>query len=536
MNAKPANQKRASWGTVIGGWLIAPVRVVAAFAIKLKELDQTLSMSVAMFPLRPAMVLIGCSLAVVSCTGFGTSCPNDEVYRHTMRMAHNGSPLDITRKTAWIDKGARLSREKFVHGHATRIANAAAKSGNIHIMIYIHGAPIVRYRTLRQVKCDLAVAKHENPDAFPIFFNWKGSFLGAYSDHLWNVRQGQEIEHVADKMASTVRSFVYDLAGLVPSIATAPAKQIKIWRRSIDSSSRELGQDWCGHVTGPGGDPDSGDTPPVLLAPLKLPAPSKLVMAMLAQPFGASAWRNYRRRADAAIFNTDDYSSGDRVSVPEYRSGALAVLVQTIVETFKSKGIEPRFTLIGHSTGAIVVANLVAAFPNADFRRIVFLGAAATIRDFNTKVVPYLRNHGDAKFFNVSLHPAVEARSSQGWSPYGSVLELLDNHFTQPAGETDRVMGKWDNVVAAAHTIDPQVRCRVTLKRLPAGDAYRRKVPQSHSELGQVLSQFSPFCERCWTIREDCGSDGSCRSECSHIGLSDCPTERPLNTNAVPRR
>ena len=443
-------------------------------------------------------------------------------------MAHTGAGLDITQKTDGLANSARLTPRDFSQGHAGTIADYAFRQGKTHFLIYVHGAPLLRYKDVSELRTLLRTAKTESGGAYPVFFNWKGSLSGAYTDQLWNVRQGQEIQSRAMAALNAVASFSADAAGIVPSAVTAPLRQARIWnsqqawsntRQFVEFRHRQLaGAGGWAHITAPDGAYRHLGPVDLLLVPSRLLRSA--FGAAFIQPFGASSWRNYRRRANAAVFRTDDYNA---VSRGEYGSGALALLVREIESRFRCDGAapcnqsKPLFTVIAHSTGAIIAADLVAAFPNVSFRRIVFLGAAATVSDFNTKIVPYLRNNPAARFYNLSLHSAIEARASRFYGPQGSVLEWIDNHLTRPAGETDRVIGKWDNVVTTAHTIDPCVQGQVWLSRLPlwSGEAGNRmRVPRNHAELGSVLGDYSPFCERCWVVKDSWGSDMPCRRAC----------------------
>lgn len=74
---------------------------------------------------------------------------------------------------------------------------------------------------------------------------------------------------------------------------------------------------------------------------------------------------------------------------------------------------------------------VLLAFPNVPFHRVVFLGAAASIDDLDTAVLPYLDRHPKTEFHNVSLSMNDE-RYEQGWGDLwerGSLLVWIDNLF-----------------------------------------------------------------------------------------------------------
>ena len=130
--------------------------------------------------------------------------------------------------------------------------------------------------------------------------------------------------------------------------------------------------------------------------------------------------------------------------------------------------------------------------------KIVFLGSAATINQFNRTIVPYLQNNQETEFYNISLNAYDEAKTSWFGLQTMSLLEWLDGAVAQPASHTARVMGKWENMMLAMHTIPCGIRKRVHLKHLPSEDGF----PRSHSELDEIsYDKFNPFKEEHWEVK-----------------------------------
>ena len=150
----------------------------------------------------------------------------------------------------------------------------------------------------------------------------------------------------------------------------------------------------------------------------------------------------------------------------------------------------------GDSTGGSDDSKKVSENAPVLIEKIVFLGAAATFDDFNKAIVPYLKENSDTNFYNISLNAYNEAKSSFWGVRTPSMLEWLDMFIARPADHLDRVMGKWENVMLAMHTIPCEVRGRVHLKHLPSGKGY----PRHHRDLDDVSRKFNAFNENDWEV------------------------------------
>ena len=241
-----------------------------------------------------------------------------------------------------------------------------------------------------------------------------------------------------------------------------------------------------------------------------------LPQAFLAPPissFGKSVWKNYQRRVDAAIWRTSDFGTNSKNSLLNYEpTGTLAMLINKLNKDLHRNTEEKfHFVLIGHSTGTNILSKLINQFPELDYRHIVFVGAAATLEDFRAVIIPYMKKNKKAKFFNISLDGYAEARSTNlGITPYGSLLEWLDNFIAEPSSPMHRVMGKWDNMIIAQHIIPEDVRGRVILKQLPYG---KDEVPQKHGELDDIHMDFNLFDCKYWQANIGNEAKHKCRTE-----------------------
>ena len=118
-----------------------------------------------------------------------------------------------------------------------------------------------------------------------------------------------------------------------------------------------------------------------------------------------------------------------------------------------------RIVMIGHSMGAIVVNELLQLFPDLPYESLVYMGAAASIRDTSRAVTLVLeRNRGCTTFYGLMLHPMNEAREPTGYGllPSGSLLVYVDEFLEVPKTVPDRTVGQWRNLRATRHVFFPE--------------------------------------------------------------------------------
>jgi|GEM_PF-2571088 len=160
-------------------------------------------------------------------------------------------------------------------------------------------------------------------------------------------------------------------------------------------------------------------------------------------------------------------------------------------------------TLMGHSMGTIIVSEILRDElhrpdgPHLLCDNVVFLAAACPLRDVRTKVVPYMQEHNNTKFFNLTLHPYAEVAENMLPVPFvkrklggflldGSLLVYIDRLLTNPLTPQERTAGRWYNFVLATTDtsfIPAKVQSRVTLKGFGAGTR-TLDGPQCHTDFG----------------------------------------------------
>ena len=238
------------------------------------------------------------------------------------------------------------------------------------------------------------------------------------------------------------------------------------------------------------------NTETVLLFPLRT------LSLPIINSFGVGAWENMLRHTDTMFDRTDTgtrkHPTPVEVAVERNQTGALAIFFSHLQEENSVSKLP--ITLVGHSMGAIVSNRIILGYPDLNYRNIVYMGAACTVREFQASVVPYMTKHPRTHFYNLSLHPQCEtgevALSPQNIkldiAPRGSLLVWLDNIFTRPPAEDVRRLGTFQTAVLASHNFPETIRPNITLKCFDFGGVETHSPliwhPQHHADFAQ-----SPF-------------------------------------------
>jgi hypothetical protein len=159
-------------------------------------------------------------------------------------------------------------------------------------------------------------------------------------------------------------------------------------------------------------------------------------------------------------------------------------------------------TIVAHSMGSIVANNMLRRFPHLPVKNIVYMGAACTISDLRSSVVPFLQQpeHADTRFYNLCLHPIAETLDTEAYDfvPRGSLLVWIDAFLENPRTPLDRTLGRWENVIQATYIFPEEIRGRVHIKSfdLLGWDATPAELaanPQKHGDFTRKNFWVSSF-------------------------------------------
>ncbi len=204
-----------------------------------------------------------------------------------------------------------------------------------------------------------------------------------------------------------------------------------------------------------------------------------LAVIPFADSFATGAWDVMKQRTEvmftkAKPWNADGYQSINGYT--DIREAGLTKFLKTLEESQNEHHKE--IILVGHSMGTIIANKILAEHPNIKFSKIIYMGAACSIKDFQVSVIPYLKVHADTQFFNYMLHPVAENLEAYWIVGAGSLLTLIDNIFENQVFENHKTLGKWVNVMNGINFFnvgDSTLKSRIHLRTMKLDKNYPTK-------------------------------------------------------------
>ena len=356
------------------------------------------------------------------------------------------------------------------HAKQIRSRLASPPSGKrYHLLVFVHGGlnleqgrlerafvdanRMLAERRLAEAQVSAERRSEEEEIWYPLFVTWPSGGIQSYVDQRVHYNQGDY-----DSEFKRIFSPLYFLTDAVEAVVRAPVA----WAESF--SWVDLGQTpevaEIGNVIGCEQSPHFGCVPvgrddrPVLQE-IGYWSPIGFVGRALTVPavdvVGQPAWDamlNHARMLMRKPFDDREFAVADGKLDGK---GDLFHQFRVLRELVPAE--RPPVTLIGHSMGAIVVNDVLRSFPELPYRNVVFMGAAASVRETIAALDVVARTSPDAglRFYNLSLHQDAEANEVGyfGTVSKGSLLEWVDRMYTTPATFADRTVGKWINAVMA---------------------------------------------------------------------------------------
>ncbi len=437
--------------------------------------------------------------------------------RHTVAFGREGDALSLDTLEPYCDRKEFDIQIDAIARAILQFKNTQGGNDKVELLMYVHGALNSPKGARKRAKCEFR--KILSDGKYPIFVNWDAGMFGAYAEYLFNVRQGRKV-----RWSGWITSPFYLAYDLTHAIAKLPltwgyqfknrfvgATGLGTFDRNATWVNQQIRKIFVqrGDVEGvirissePDRDIRSTGEKILVAAIIILMSIPRLVISPILASAGTNAWNIYKRRTYNLFRKPDEFDVRKErkrnVSVFQAvrRTGDFAYFLDSLISRLgggivgsDSSGEKRRdavnqhfsISLVGHSTGAIVLNNLITEYPDLEYSNIVYMGAACTIRDMYRTVIPYMLRSSQTRFYVLALDPKAELRESFGLPvlPTGSLLEWLDVYFTSPPQNLDRMLGKWVNLMATQHIFPREIRQRVTLKRF----RYRVKgQPQKHGE------------------------------------------------------
>lgn len=465
-----------------------------------------------------------CLLLASAATGGCASLPMTtfRVQEHAVFVDTDGrarqalAPDEIRRRKAPV--GVRLTADAGEAQIGQLIARIRA-SPHDTVLVYVHGGRVHYDKSYARVAERGRLI--DSAGYYPVFVNWNGSLGSSLWWHIFRVRQGEDWGPVRGTLSAP---FVA-LAALGRAVTRAP---LTTWHQATDLC-RTQGGLARGDLNRPptrarlcrvpGADEalaeriawerSDGNGPAPASAAATAPLaigigsfdlglgrralragsavvtlPSKLVLAPVADGFGAGALGDLRRRTTSLVHARNDLAPTwtPQADYEPARGHVHALLdsLHRMIGEQRAESLPPErrreraLILVGHSLGTLVIDEILVHFPTLEVARIIYLAPVTTLAELEDGVLQFLERRPRTTYYHGMLHPYAEAGEWQPGMldlvPRGSLLEWLDDYLTTPHTPLDRVSGKWSNLVTATHIFRPAVRDRVVIKAFGVGD------------------------------------------------------------------
>ena len=257
--------------------------------------------------------------------------------------------------------------------------------------------------------------------------------------------------------------------------------------------------------------------------------PTKIVISPFLDAFGKSAWDNMLRSIQLLFQVDEEFHYGKLYKEDKARpserphSGGLHIFLNELLKEIHEvkEGSEQdqqqlkwEITWVGHSAGTLIINEAIRRFglpkerkASLPFNNIVYMAAAATLRDIETSVYPYLQNNypdlekndPGHKFYHLMLHKRAEEGETL-WKPFdltprGSLLVWIDQFLSNPLTHKERTAGRYENFFLDYHSIPEKIRDRIYLRVFSVGEKVEFRNPIKH---GEFTTRFRYWDRKCW--------------------------------------
>ncbi|MEZ5962721.1 MAG: hypothetical protein R3F56_02630 [Planctomycetota bacterium] len=439
-----------------------------------------------------------------------TSLDYELLRPHVLATDHEGRVVDVESEEALEGCALRAHVGKLLTFAQEQVAQRGIPAER-ELLIHLHGGLNPANASLATAQAALRRMQADPSAPHAIFITWPSGAWSTWTDHLLRIRQGERwprwlgyltaplilVTDVAKSIAVAPKTLFYQWY-LDARVAGKVAFDVDLSQAMADEPLLVEAAAAAGYHLRRGSYRRGFLTQAGRFVTYWLSQPPKVFFQVFAlNGLGQGAWEVMLHRTRALFHAPDEFDlSGPEAGDPraaarqvEGRDGQRlrAFFDELYVRTCRDPTEADRcwnITLVGHSMGAIVLNEVLAAYPELPVRNLVYMAPACSLRDLEKVVVPYLEKHSDCRFFLLTLHPIAEADECYSVLPYydllprGSLLEWIDNWYTTPPSMLDRVAGKWLNVVPALQ-IFKNVRARVYIKSFDVGNG---AAPQKHGD------------------------------------------------------
>ncbi|WP_417787882.1 alpha/beta fold hydrolase [Stutzerimonas xanthomarina] len=459
--------------------------------------------------MKKTIIISVLAASIVGCSSFEANLESenrldDSARLHTLYIDRNGNLLDPVSGNLVVDSKNHIIVHREEQRYSSRILenfkDMQKKNPSLRLTLFVHGG-LNEFKTATRRSKELT-ADMLLDGQYPVFICWDSGPFTNYFDHLFRIRKGLN-RPVAGALSSPI-VLVEDAARSLARFPAAAYKQVAdplTVAKSINTVD-EYNYQIRSRALADLGFSVHSEAPFVGVRNSYWTVfnPVKFITGPFVDGLGSGSWNSMLRRADLVLTKKQAYEgqlpesksakTEPAEEQPRYADTAATKFLRSW--TAESALSDVKVDLIGHSMGTIVSADILVRHPELNVKNLVFMGAAAKVKDIENIVVPWMQRpaQADAVFFNLSLDPYREISENTFYDflPRGSLLNWIDFTFGSVNSYKDRTAGSWWNIVRTAEDIFPgsssqkQLRRRVHLTRFGIGGA--EEGPQKHGDFG----------------------------------------------------
>jgi hypothetical protein len=440
-----------------------------------------------------------CSLPFLfAVAGCGSLKISESTSERMVAIKSDGSPaLYPIKKTS--GKTVEVNDHKY-EKQLDSIFAGIRKSGRKKILLYVFGGMNSLDSTVERTE-ELSSIVYAKSNYYPIFINWESSLADSYFDHLLFIRRGVKsytfgpalfpfflLVDIARAVTRLPINLVYQAHGVFfedgigKELSRENAEKIKSLKIKY-----YVGEDY---------EQSYYSTMRGVIYFFGLPL--RVVTTALIDVGGKSAWDVMIRRSQLVFQKSQTFESDFSEEISAMTSppdGALSVFMDKLVKFYR-KYPEYEFTLIGHSMGAFIINGILSRYETLPYKNIVYMVPACSCKEAAQALRPYLEKHPESTFYNLCLHPNMDASEMMAFGvlPRGSVLRWIDLYFADPLTSNDHCLGVWINAMYSMPRLLGKVQNQCVIKGFGIEDPVTNNIeidkPQKHTDFSDPKLRF----------------------------------------------
>lgn len=443
---------------------------------------------------------------------------NDEFYKHVIQLNGRSHAIDPSNDNNYFSKECYAENSAFFDMQLKAIFDNikdVMKNKKVKIMLFAHGGLNPTESALQKAYIDyLDINDYnkylQNTDTiiYPIFINWNTGPASSVIQHYSVIRNGERISPISGWLKNTTRFIGLLISGTTMSTIDLSTGILKIpiyygegffgSRDGMLKNNRQYLAKHYKEAINAGIDVKDSATGSRLKfgwrvfgnKTIFVSAQLTGVLYIFVNGWGTPAWENMSRRVMCMYRNNEQFY---KEKLPNYcliktglpdtfkynnynndLNGPVALLFKRIlIFAAENRNIQLNIDFIGHSMGTMVwnegfrlFGDTLLSNDNVHINNIVYMGAACSIKDWETSVCSILKKSEHTQFYNLSLHPKREKQEFvlPILIPPGSLLEWVDRLYEGPTSFEDRTLGKYENILTVNSMLNNSYKKQIHIK------------------------------------------------------------------------